>query len=173
MMKSSHENTIFDKDPRLRLHAACLKDQKDLVKRLLDEEGEDVNRRVPKDFTESRRRLTTPLIISARAGHASLVNFLLKRGANVNDASCNGASALYIACQEGHADCVEYLIRGGADLNQVESSRGAPPIFAASQFNYVDCVKLLMDAGCDSCIMTKTKYVSAKTVRFGTEQNFR
>ena len=100
MMKSSHENTIFDNDPKLRLHAACLKNQKDLVERLLDEEGEDVNRRVSKDFTESRRRLTTPLIISARAGHASLVKFLLKRGANVNDASCNGASALYIACQE-------------------------------------------------------------------------
>ena len=102
-MNSSHENTIFDDNSKLRLHAACLKNQKDLVRRLVDEEGEDVNRKVPRDFSESRRRLTTPLIISARAGHVDIVNFLLKRGANVNDVSTNGASALYVVEQYSSA----------------------------------------------------------------------
>jgi ankyrin repeat protein len=153
---SKHEDTIFDAFSSLRLHGACLKNQRDIVERLVEEEDEDVNRRVPKDFTIARRRLTTPLIISSRAGHTEIVKYLLKRGALVNAVSGNGASALYIACQEGQTDCVEHLIKGGADLNQREKTRGAPPIFAAAQFNFVECVKLLKQAGCDTSLKTKT-----------------
>lgn len=156
MELSNHENTIFDENPALRLHAACLKNNEELVRYLIDEEGEDVNTRVPKNFVEMRRRLSTPLIISARQGNTKILKLLLKRGANANDVSQGGASALYIACQEGHSECVAALIKYGANLNQQEYSRNAPPLFAAAQFNNVECVKLLTKAGCDVTIKTKT-----------------
>jgi Tat protein secretion system quality control protein TatD with DNase activity len=80
----------------------------------------------------------TPLILAARSGHETMVEYLLSSGADANHASqvesrvlllcrkdCDdllnrlqqGATALYNACYNGHLSTAEKLLRSGADIN--------------------------------------------------------
>jgi len=57
----------------------------------------------------------TPLHYAAYAGHAHLVNKFLAFGAQVNDVTDNGLTALMLASMKGHIDVVRTLLRYKAD----------------------------------------------------------
>ena len=59
----------------------------------------------------------TPLLFGVRAGHIDAVLTLLERGANVNDAAPNGASALVVAAVNAHWELAAALLDAGADPN--------------------------------------------------------
>jgi ankyrin repeat protein len=56
-----------------------------------------------------------PLIYGAFNGHASIVDYLLKHGAEINATTANGSTALFFAARYGHLEVVELLLKNRAD----------------------------------------------------------
>jgi ankyrin repeat protein len=79
-----------------------------------------------------------------------LVDFLLKKGAEVNALSKRGDTALHGACAGGNADIVKKLLRRGAEVNVADES-GDTPLHEAAFASEDDpkAVELLLSAGAD------------------------
>lgn len=77
----------------------------------------------------------SPLHWAARMGHTEVVDYLAKRGANINVRDDDGWTPLHLAAQHGHLDVVKLLVARGADVGaktepQPETSDplpGSPP----------------------------------------------
>jgi hypothetical protein len=87
------------------LHNACWAGHLRLVKLLVDERGADVNR-----LTDCVSALT-PLHVAARAGDASICDFLVARGARLDARDLGGDTPLHWAARRDHRTVVEALTR--------------------------------------------------------------
>jgi ankyrin repeat protein len=65
----------------------------------------------------------TPLLIASRTGSASVVNELIKRGADINGRCANGQTALYYAREQGHNIIAQVLVDRGATFAALFVSR--------------------------------------------------
>lgn len=61
----------------------------------------------------------TPLMIAARAGHQYMVQYLVEKGAHVDELDNSGRSAVNCAGQAGHLKIIEYLLSYGANINDI------------------------------------------------------
>jgi ankyrin repeat protein len=68
---------------------------------------------------------TTPTLHRA-IFHPKVVKLLLDKGADVNVAQKDGATALHAAASEGHTETVKLLLDRGADVNAENDSRETP-----------------------------------------------
>jgi ankyrin repeat protein len=59
----------------------------------------------------------TPVYMASQNGHTSVVDVLLRHGADPNLANHDGFTPLCIASQNGHTSVVDVLLRHGADPN--------------------------------------------------------
>lgn len=48
----------------------------------------------------------SPFFVASEQGHDSIVQYLIKNGADINLCNKNGASPFYIACEKGHDSTV-------------------------------------------------------------------
>jgi ankyrin repeat protein len=83
----------------------------------------------------------TPLILASQQGKVDVVEFLLNRGASVNDVMTDGKTALIMACKNGHTEIVELLLKRGADQS-LKCNRQTPRDIANSNGN-TEMVKIL------------------------------
>ena len=65
----------------------------------------------------------TPLILASQQGKLDVVEFLLKKGARVNDVMTDGKTALLMACKNGHTEIVRILMAKGADQSLKSSGK--------------------------------------------------
>lgn len=87
-----------------------------------------------------------PLVIASKLGHLSIVNELLKIGANVNkNDGCT--TPLIAACKSGLLSIVSELIKNGADVNLDYTS--FTPLAAACEKGHLNVVEKLVKAGAD------------------------
>ncbi|POM73926.1 Hypothetical protein PHPALM_9173 [Phytophthora palmivora] len=93
------------------LHVAAWNGWEEHV-RLLIEEGSDVNL---VDCSASHR---TPLHEACRAGHAPIVEQLLRSGARLNAVDSSGDSSLHVACRGGWTRVVRILLMAANDLGE-------------------------------------------------------
>ena len=70
--------------------------------------------------------METPLMQAASYGHENNVAYLLKKGAQVNYADHQGATALYCAARRGNARIVTDLLQAGATINAMASGKSTP-----------------------------------------------
>ena len=90
----------------------------------LIEAGADVNKLTSPEDVDASGEVTsvihnvTPLYYAAQDGHTHVVMELIKAGADVNQATSEGAAPLFIAAQNGHDGCVAVLIQAGADVRK-------------------------------------------------------
>lgn len=77
--------------------------------------GVNVNARLEKDDSELSGN--TALMAAASRGHSSLVEELIKRGADVNLKHYSGKTALMSASGNGDVATIKALLRAGADVN--------------------------------------------------------
>ena len=79
---------------------------------------------------------------------ASIVSFLLERGASVDARDMIDQTPLIIAAQHGCRETVEILLAAGSDIYH-KNQQGDNPLITATQEGYIDIVKVLLDAGAD------------------------
>lgn len=93
----------------------------------------------------------TAIIKASENGHLDVVKYLLKCGANPDDADKTSAAntALILAAFEGHDKVVKHLLRKGADINK-QNSAGATPLISAAGEGRTKVVNLLVQKGADA-----------------------
>lgn len=134
LIKAGPDSDFFCKLTSL-LITACKKGKLSYVEVLI-EAGSDVN--------QSDSENNTPLATAWDHGHWSIVNELLKAGANVI-LSDKMKYVLPTACVEGHLDIVKAYIRAGTNVNQ---SYGKQTVLTtASKGGHVCVVRELISAG--------------------------
>ncbi len=93
----------------------------------------------------------TPLMKASYLRKKDIVEFLIKRGANINLKSRrDGKSALFIACEKQEWTIAEYLIKHGADVNVHDYDYGYTPLMEACKSGRLDIVTLLLQKGADT-----------------------
>jgi uncharacterized protein len=90
----------------------------------------------------------TALMHASAYGRLDNVKLLLKRGADVNTANCDGVSALSAACLTNHLHVAVCLLKAGADVNAVDY-QGSSALSSAVQSDNMPIVQLLLDHGAD------------------------
>lgn len=98
-----------DSGGRTRLQIACDKGKYDVVKKMIEEGGYDIN--------DQDNAGNTALHEAALQGHIEIVELLIENGADVNIKSIEmfGDTPLIDASANGHLDVVKYLLKNGAD----------------------------------------------------------
>lgn len=94
-------------------------------------------------------RNSSPLHFAAGYNRISVVEFLLKNGADVSKADKGGLFPLHNAASYGHYEVTELLIKYGANVNVSDLWKFTPLHEAAAKGKY-DIVKLLLKHGADS-----------------------
>ena len=87
----------------------------EIVRRLLDA-GVDVNRRYRKNLTALMWAASYQDGVGTRAAE-SVIDLLLKAGAELDAMDDRGRTALMMAAELDHAEVVDVLIKSGADRN--------------------------------------------------------
>jgi ankyrin repeat protein len=88
------------------------------------------------------------LIDAVKAGDRAAVAALLKKGADVNAAEGDGATALHWAVQLEDLESAVALVRAGANVN-LANDLGATPLTVAASNGSARAVTLLLEAGAD------------------------
>ncbi len=86
------------------------------------------------------------LVLAAQYCHYSIVEFLLKSGADINKADSNGTTPLKGAIHKGHDRIVQLLLDSGADINKADRN-GMTPLEGAIYHGHDRIVQLLLDSG--------------------------
>ncbi|XP_038110814.1 ankyrin-3 isoform X4 [Culex quinquefasciatus] len=137
--KQNDTNTAF-------LRAARAGDLPKLIEYLETEQVTDIN-------TCNANGLNA-LHLAAKDGHYEIVQELLKRGANVDNATKKGNTALHIASLAGQKDIIHLLLQYAASVN-VQSQNGFTPLYMAAQENHDECVNLLLAKGANPALATE------------------
>ncbi|XP_058449487.1 ankyrin-3-like isoform X2 [Malaya genurostris] len=94
------------------------------------------------------------LHLAAKDGHFDIVQELLKRGANVDNATKKGNTSLHIASLAGQEEIIQLLLQYNASVN-VQSQNGFTPLYMAAQENHDECVNLLLAKGANPALATE------------------
>jgi ankyrin repeat protein len=85
-----------------------------------------------------------PIQSAAAAGHAKIVDLLLKYKADPNVREQGGYTPLHAAAQNGDKDMIRTLLYGGADL-LIRSEDGSMPLDLALEAGHTEAAKLLQE----------------------------
>ena len=121
-------------------HLACVGGRLLEVRRMVEEEGVDVN----KTTTNG----PTPLFLSATGGHLEIVQYLVGRGASLEKVNNDGVTPLFGAAQEGQLAVVRYMVEQGADKEKAAND-GITPLIAAASRGHLAVVRYLVEQGAD------------------------
>jgi hypothetical protein len=94
----------------------------------------------------------TPLFDAASSGNATILSWLIEKGANVNSAMTNGATALFFAVSAKQEESCKLLLHSGAKVNVVVpigKNFPATPLFLAMNRQAESIILLLIESGAD------------------------
>ncbi len=90
----------------------------------------------------------TPLHYAAQGGHATVVAFLLDKGAQVNRPNIAGETALHYAVGLDDPETVKLLLSRGADP-QAKTTDGSTPLQMAAAWGQLGSIEALLEKGAD------------------------
>lgn len=86
----------------------------------------------------------TPLHRAAYEGHTHIIQFLLERGAQIENRTNDGWTSLHSAANWGHAGAAGMLLRHGADINAQTDGLHTPLHLAAVNSTNSEILELLL-----------------------------
>jgi ankyrin repeat protein len=95
-----------------------------------------------------------PLVDAAARGDLDTVRYLLRDGADVNEAQGDGMTALHWAAERGDAELADMLIYAGCNLEGGTRIGHYTPLHIASRNGNTNIVTLLLAAGADASATT-------------------
>ena len=99
--------------------------------------------------TTDPRNKRQAIHIAAKLGYIGILDVLLNKGVNVNQATANQEMPLHLAVQSLYVPSVKYLVEKGADINAIDRS-GKTPLDSARKFGTKRMVKFLIKKGAKS-----------------------
>ncbi len=87
-----------------------------------------------------------PLSYAAFNGHTAIVDYLLKRGAEIDATTQSGSTALFFAARFGHIEAVKLLLKNEADPT-ISNENGETAVDWAMKSKQTDIENLLRAAG--------------------------
>ena len=91
----------------------------------------------------------TSLMLASERGYISIVRYLLKAGARVDEpATCDASTALFYASIGGNHEILNELIAAGADIHKKNIYGNSPIILAADRGHHLSVIELVK-AGAD------------------------
>jgi ankyrin repeat protein len=84
-----------------------------------------------------------------------MVEVLLGAGADANEATSSGTSALMLAAASGSAATARALLQAGASVNATENVRGETALMFAAAYGRADVIDVLIQHGADTKMQTK------------------
>ena len=148
-------------DFRAKFQREPTDDELDAIRQNAERLAEDaINEVSDDDEKEIAEDLTSPLIAAAKIGMLATVRTLLETGADKNETTNLGRTAMWHAAQNGHVEVVRLLIEHGADKDKADMDQTyfgkETPLFTASRNGHLAVVRLLISEGAD---MEKTNAV--------------
>ncbi|KAH0621726.1 hypothetical protein JD844_023333 [Phrynosoma platyrhinos] len=110
----------------------------------------------------------TPLRIAATAGHGNCVEFLIRKGAEIDLVDVKGQTALYVAVVNGHLECARILLEAGADPNGSRHHRSTP-VYHASRVGRADILKELIRQVVEINFLSSLFRRSQFPIRYGAD----
>ena len=120
------------------IHSAAKKGDIEAVKQLLEKD--------PNLLDAGNKLEQTPLLMASYGGHRELVEYLLEKGAKIDQPDAFGATPLHMAVLGGKPEIVNLLIERGADVN-IKSKNGKIPLQMAFENDDKDCVAVFIKHG--------------------------
>ncbi|KAJ4865378.1 ankyrin repeats (3 copies) domain-containing protein [Trichoderma breve] len=120
------------------ISVACCRGSLGVAKLLLDEYGVSMEGDYGINWSALRS--------AATFGHADILTYLLKRGADPTP-EAGGWSCLHIAADGGHTEAVQVLLGHGFNPSAVADENGWTPLTLAADKGHYDTVELLLDRG--------------------------
>jgi len=106
------------------------------------EKGADITTTDPRNKRQA-------IHIAARLGYIGILDVLLKKGVDVNQATANKEMPLHLAVQSLYVPSVKYLVKKGADINAIDQS-GKTPLDSARKFGTKRMITYLVKQGAKS-----------------------
>lgn len=105
---ANFENSDKDKNP---IYLCCFNGDYDIVKYLIDNDC----------FIDSENSIgETPLIVSCKGNHTEIVEYLIRKGANLNIRDTQkGFTALHVSAIMDNINLVKLLVENGCDINAI------------------------------------------------------
>jgi len=121
------------------LPLACARGEMEEVRRLVEDEGEDVDKATSTG--------PTPLIAASLQGKLAVVQYLVEHGADKDKANYENSTALWASAHQGHLAVVEYLVGQGA--NKDKTGIQGTPLCIAAHKGHLAVVRYLVEQGAD------------------------
>ncbi|XP_051502088.1 ankyrin repeat domain-containing protein 23-like isoform X1 [Myxocyprinus asiaticus] len=96
----------------------------------------------------------TPLMVAAQKGFTSLVEILVKHGADIDMRDSAGKDSLMLACYAGHLETVKYLRQCGASW-QSQDMDGCTPLHWAVDGGHQPVISYMIQEGCEVDVRDK------------------
>lgn len=140
-----------------------------------------------KELVHAKTDGATPLIVSCRNGHFSVVEYLVDRcsadieqvgSVNFDGELIDGAPPLWCAAAAGHVEIVRFLTKSGAQVNKTTYTNSTP-LRAACFDGHYDIVQFLVEHNADleianrhghTCLMISCYKGHHKIVRYLLEK---
>src|SRR5215471_7787678 len=148
-------------DGTTALHWAAYRDDLEMVKLLL---AAGANAQAT-----TREGAITPLLMACQNGNVTIIEAIVKAGADVNAVKSNGTTPLMMAAASGSANAVETLLAHGANVNAKELAHGQTALMFAAALNRAAAIKILMANGADASVATNVRKL--ERVRFDQDGN--
>ena len=100
----------------------------------------------------------TPLIIAAYSSQLNIVEYLVRKGADMEGTDSDKNTPLTVAAGWGNLSIVEYLISEGADID-IQGRHKWTPLHYAVWANDLDKVKLLIKHGADKYLKDEDGHI--------------
>ena len=112
---------------------------------------------------KERYREKTPLHYACENGHLPVVEYLLSKGAKIEERAGNqGKTPLHFACENGHLPIVECLISKGANVEAKAQFYEKTPLHFACEKGYLQIIE---------CLLTKRSPYSKEVANINSKDN--